>query len=42
MKKTFYKIAAILILGTIFTSCAIDKKCPAYSKVDLPKVEKNA
>ncbi len=41
MKKALYAIAVIFLLGIISTSCAVDKKCPAYAKSDTTSTSKN-
>jgi len=40
MKKLIYVAVAIMLLGTLLSSCAVDKKCPAYSKADIQTIEK--
>lgn len=40
MKKTLYALAFIFLFGIIFSSCAVDKRCPAYTKTDTVKTSK--
>ncbi|RKD96979.1 MULTISPECIES: hypothetical protein [Marinifilum] len=42
MKKTLYAIAVIFLLGLFASSCAVDKKCPAYTKADTSNTLKKA
>ncbi|MGQ1910424.1 hypothetical protein ACT3CE_11630 [Marinifilum sp. RC60d5] len=42
MKKTLYALAVIFLLGLITSSCAVDKRCPAYTKSDTTSASKNA
>ena len=42
MKKTLYAVAIIFLFGLIASSCAVDKKCPAYTKSDTTCTSKNA
>ena len=42
MKKTLYAIAVIFLLGLLASSCAVDKKCPAYTKADTSSTVKKA
>ena len=41
MKKLLYALCLLLFVGTVLSSCATDKKCPAYTKVDASSVEEN-
>ena len=41
LKKALYLLTVILILGATCYSCAIDKKCPAYSKAKTTNLEKS-
>ncbi|WP_372751704.1 hypothetical protein [Labilibaculum sp.] len=34
MKKTLYTLVILFLLGIISTSCAVDKRCPAYTKAN--------
>nr|WP_275123652.1 hypothetical protein [Ancylomarina sp. DW003] len=40
MKKLLYALCLLLLVGTVLSSCATDKKCPAYSKVETQKTSK--
>ncbi|WP_255447784.1 hypothetical protein [Ancylomarina sp. 16SWW S1-10-2] len=40
MKKLIYALCLLLFVGTILSSCSVDKKCPAYSKVEMQKTSK--
>lgn len=42
MKKILYAIAIIFLLGLFTSSCAVDKKCPAYTKADTSTTVKKA
>lgn len=42
MKKTLYTIAVIFLLGILASSCAVDKKCPAYTKANTTNISKTA
>ncbi|WP_255473193.1 hypothetical protein [Marinifilum sp. N1E240] len=42
MKKTLYALAVIFLLGIVASSCAVDKRCPAYTKSDTTSTSKNA
>jgi hypothetical protein len=42
MKKTLYAIAVIFLLGLFASSCAVDKKCPAYTKAETSSNVKKA
>ncbi|MGZ2368700.1 hypothetical protein ACXR6G_02825 [Ancylomarina sp. YFZ004] len=41
MKKLLYALCLLLFVGTVLSSCATDKKCPAYSKVETQKTLKS-
>ncbi|RZT96770.1 hypothetical protein EV201_1419 [Ancylomarina subtilis] len=40
MKKLLYALCLLLLVGTVLSSCATDKKCPAYTKVETQKTLK--
>jgi len=42
MKKTLYALVVIFLLGIVASSCAVDKRCPAYTKSDTTSTSKNA
>ena len=33
-KKTIFAIGVLFVVLISFTSCGVDKKCPAYSKLE--------
>ena len=39
MKKVIVLVAAILIIGTVLTSCSSSCSCPAYNTYDKYKIE---
>ena len=41
MKKLLYALCLLLFVGIVLSSCATDKKCPAYSKVETQKTSKS-
>lgn len=41
MKKLLYTLALLLLVGTVLSSCATDKKCPAYTKAETQKTSKS-
>jgi len=41
MKKLLYALSLLLLAGTVLSSCATEKKCPAYSKAETQKTSKS-
>jgi len=41
MKKLLYALALLLFAGAVLSSCATDKKCPAYTKAETQKTSQS-